>query len=542
MAKKMRRSAPAGPMGPPRRHPFGGWSLRARLIAALVGLLALVSVVIGVVSTLALRDFLVGQVDAQLRAAGDRASHAYENRPRDHESDDGDDPGPDFLGAPGQAAGTLAGELQPGHLPKAAVIDEAGAQQAVPAAAVNVLVDLPADGEPHTRDLGSLGAYRLIAITSPDSDTLITGLPLSGVTEAVWRMTAVAAAVAVIGLLAVGALGAVVVRRSLRPLRRVAATASQVAEVPLDRGEVALSMRVPPADTDPRTEVGQVGSALNRLLGHVSAALAARHESEMRVRQFVADASHELRTPLAAIRGYAEVTKRNRDAVPPDVAYALGRMESETVRMTALVDDLLLLARLDEGRPLATEPVDLTSLIVDAVSDAHVAGPERRWRLDLPEDPVTVTGDAARLHQVFANLLANARTHTPPGTTVTTTLTSSNGAAVVTVTDNGHGIPPDLLPEVFERFARGDTSRSRAAGSTGLGLAIVFAVVEAHQGGATVESRPGHTAFTVTLPLRADEAEPSGSPTTRAQVRTPADSPTHVVTGDKRSPEGMGVR
>jgi two-component system OmpR family sensor kinase len=301
-------------------------------------------------------------------------------------------------------------------------------------------------------------------------------------------------------------------------------------------------MRVPPADTDPRTEVGQVGFALNRLLGHVSAALAARHESEMRVRQFVADASHELRTPLAAIRGYAEMTRRNRDAVPADVAYALGRMESETVRMTALVDDLLLLARLDEGRPLATDPVDLTSLIVDAVSDAHVAGPTRHWRLDLPEDPVTVTGDAARLHQVFANLLANARTHTPPGTIVTTTLTSSNGAAVVTVTDDGHGIPPDLLPEVFERFARGDTSRSRAAGSTGLGLAIVFAVVEAHQGGATVESRPGHTAFTVTLPLRADEAEASGSPTTGTQVRTPVGSPTNVVTGDKRSPEGMGVR
>jgi two-component system, OmpR family, sensor kinase len=231
----------------------------------------------------------------------------------------------------------------------------------------------------------------------------------------------------------------------------------------------------------------------------------------MRVRQFVADASHELRTPLAAIRGYAEVTRRSRDAVPPDVAHALRRVESETVRMTALVDDLLLLARLDAGRPLAAEPVDLTVLIVDAVSDAHVAAPTHRWRLNLPDDPVTVTGDAARLHQVFANLLANARAHTPPGTTVTTTLTSSDGAAVVTVTDDGPGIPPDLLPAVFERFARGDTSRSRAAGSTGLGLAIVFAVVEAHHGGTAAESRPGHTAFTVTLPLRAQPTEPNGS-------------------------------
>jgi two-component system, OmpR family, sensor kinase len=187
-------------------------------------------------------------------------------------------------------------------------------------------------------------------------------------------------------------------------------------------------------------------------------------------------------------------------------------VESETVRMTALVEDLLLLARLDAGRPLAAEPVDLTVLIVDAVSDAHVAGPRHRWRLNLPDDPVTVTGDAARLHQVLANLLANARAHTPPGTTVTTTLTSSDGAAVVMVTDDGPGIPPDLLPELFERFARGDTSRSRAAGSTGLGLAIVFAVVEAHHGAAAMESRPGHTAFTVTIPLRAQPTEPNGSP------------------------------
>jgi two-component system OmpR family sensor kinase len=482
------------------------------LIAALVGLLALVSVVIGVVSTLALRDFLVGQVDAQVRAAGDRTSRAFANPPPPRESDDDDDPGPRFLDAPGQAAGTLGVWLQRGHAPEAGVIDEAGTREAVPTAALSVLVELPADGKLHTRDLGSLGAYRLLAITSPRGDILITGLPLSGVTETVWRMTAVAAAVAVIGLLAVGALGAVVVRRSLRPLRRVAATATQVAEVPLDRGEVALSVRVPPADTDPRTEVGQVGFALNRLLGHVSAALAARHQSEMRVRQFVADASHELRTPLAAIRGYAEVTRRNKDGVPHDAAHALRRIESESVRMTALVEDLLLLARLDAGRPLAAEPVDLTSLIVDAVSDAHVAGPEHRWRLDLPEDPVAVTGDAARLHQVFANLLANAHVHTPPGTTITTSLTSADGTAVVTVADDGPGIPTELLPEVFERFARGDTSRSRAAGSTGLGLAIVFAVIEGHHGKTAVESRPGRTAFTVMLPLQAEEAESNGSP------------------------------
>ena len=169
--------------------------------------------------------------------------------------------------------------------------------------------------------------------------------------------------------------------------------------------------------------------------------------------------------------------------------------------MTTLVDDLLLLARLDSGRPLDRDRVELSGLVVDAVNDAHAAGPDHRWRLDLPEAAVTVTGDAARLHQVLANLLANARTHTPAGTTVTTRLsTTVDGQAVVSVADDGPGIPAGLLPDVFDRFARGDTSRSRAAGSTGLGLAIVAAVVEAHHGRVEVTSRPGRTEFLVRLP------------------------------------------
>jgi two-component system OmpR family sensor kinase len=268
----------------------------------------------------------------------------------------------------------------------------------------------------------------------------------------------------------------------------------------LDRGEVALSVRVPESDTDPRTEVGQVGSALNRMLGHIGNALEARHASETRMRRFIADASHELRTPLAAIRGYAELTRRSRDEVPSDVRHAMSRVESESARMTTLVEDLLLLARLDAGRPVEAEPVDLSRMVVDAVSDSRIAGPDHKWRLDLPAEPVQVTGDAARLHQVLANLLANARTHTPPGTTVTTGVRSTWDSAILTVTDDGPGIPPDLLPEVFERFARGDSSRSRAAGSTGLGLAIVAAVVSAHHGTVEVSSAPGNTRFTVTLP------------------------------------------
>ena len=196
---------------------------------------------------------------------------------------------------------------------------------------------------------------------------------------------------------------------------------------------MALAERVPASDTDPRTEVGQVGSALNELLDHVGAALTARHESELRVRQFVADASHELRTPLASIRGYAELSRREREPVPPSVTHALGRVESEATRMAVLVDDLLLLARLDAGRPLDEEQVDITRIVVDAVSDAHAAGPDHIWQLDVPEESAYVRGDPARLHQVVANLLANARTHTPAGTTVNARVQHVDGEVTVSV-------------------------------------------------------------------------------------------------------------
>ena len=276
-----------------------------------------------------------------------------------------------------------------------------------------------------------------------------------------------------------------------------------IPNLPLDRGEVALPVRVPERDANPNTEVGQMGSALNRMLDHISTALSTRQASETRVRQFVADASHELRTPLAAIRGYAELAQRRRTEVPDEVAHAMGRVSSEADRMTHLVEDLLLLARLDSGRPLERGQVDLSQLAVDALSDAHIAGPDHQWNLDLPDEPVLVDGDAARLHQVLTNLLTNARVHTPPDTTVTLALTADGRDAHLQVSDNGPGIPVGLQSEVFERFARGDSSRSRHSGSTGLGLAIVAAVVKAHDGQIAVRSVPGDTVFTVTLPLTA---------------------------------------
>jgi len=371
----------------------------------------------------------------------------------------------------------------------------------VPTAEQPVLLQLPVDGQPHTRRLGSLGDYRLLAARSPDGDVVVTGLPLGGVEATLVGLGTIMGLVAVVALVATGVAGALIVRVTLRPLRRVATTAARVAELPLDRGEIGLSVRVPEADTDPRTEVGQVGAALNRMLGHVAAALAARQASETRVRQFVADASHELRTPLAAIRGYAELSRRSGDPVPPVVAQAMDRVESESARMTTLVEELLLLARLDSGRQAAREPVDLSRLVAEAVADAHVRSADHRWLLELPDEPVIVTGDAGSLQQVVTNLLSNAHTHTPPGTTVTTGLTADrDGAVTVTVVDDGPGIPTGLLPEVFERFVRGDTSRGRATGSTGLGLSIVAAVVAAHGGRISVTSRPGQTRFIVILP------------------------------------------
>jgi two-component system OmpR family sensor kinase len=390
------------------------------------------------------------------------------------------------------------------------VLDSAGETEAVQTSAATGLEGLPI-GEATTRDLGRLGDYRLLAVRAADGDVIVTGLPLEGVHATVLRLAAIVTLVALLGLVLAAFAGTAIVRYALRPLRRVAATASRVAELPLDRGEVALAERVSDQDADPGTEVGQVGAALNTMLEHVATALRSRQHSETRVRQFVADASHELRTPLASIRGYAELTRRSTETVPPDVAHALRRVESEAVRMTGLVDDLLLLARLDSGRPVDHAPVDLSRLVVDAASDARAVGVDHRWDLSIPAEPVVVRGDAPRLHQVVANLLANARTHTPPGTTVTVRLAArSGGGAVLTVADDGPGIPADLQPDVFDRFARGDQSRSRAAGSTGLGLAIVAAVVEAHGGTVTVASSPGWTEFTVTLPGTAAAATRSG--------------------------------
>jgi two-component system OmpR family sensor kinase len=462
-------------------------SLRTRLVATTLLLLAIASTVIAVVTTVSLRQFLMGRLDDEVRMSSRvfiRAEPGF--APTLIQPDRGPRPPPNALTA----------VVRDGTVVAASVFPFGEDPRPVPAPEYPDLTGLPVGVPPRSVDLGELGDYRLVATRTPIGDVVVSGMPEAPVQTTVTWLVLIELVVTGITLAGAGTAAAIVVRRELRPLERVAATASRVSTLPLDQGEVSLVERVP--DVDPRSEVGQVGSALNRMLDNVESALEARHESEMQLRQFVADASHELRTPLAAISGYTELTRRGE--LSPDVEYSLTRIASQTERMTTLVEDLLLLARLDAGRPLERSEVDLTRLVVDAVADAHAAGPEHRWQLAVPDQPVVVAGDSSRLAQVLANLLANARTHTPAGTSVTVALAADRRCAQLSVSDDGPGIPPDLLPHIFERFARGSTSRSRDNGSTGLGLAIVRAVVAAHAGTVDTASRPGRTEFTVQLP------------------------------------------
>lgn len=497
-----------------RPKPLRDWTLRARLLAGLLGLLAVVSLGVGTFTEISLQHFLIGRLDNQLTATDHRNSvgfHGFGPPPAGGGPTGGEAVAPLPQGV---GEGTIGLRADDTGSVVATYRPATGADRVLSAQAAAVLENVSRDGEPHTVGLPGYGQYRVAARTTPTGTLLVTGLPLKDVTATLVRLTVVITAFTAAGLLIAAFLGAFIVRLALRPLRRVTTTASKVAEMSLDEGEVALAVRVP--NPNPHTEVGQVGVALNRMLENVNDALNARHQSETRVRQFVADASHELRTPLASIRGYAELTRRSREIAPPDIAHAMTRVEAEASRMTTLVEDLLLLARLDAGRPLASDDVDLTRLVVDVLSDAHAAGPDHQWHLDLGEEPVTVRGDAARLQQVLVNILGNARSHTPAGTNIWMSLAELDGTAVISVRDDGPGISAELIPEIFERFSRGEESRSRAAGSTGLGLAIVAAVVTAHRGHISVQSRPGETIFTVRLPMHGSVQATSQTPSSSA--------------------------
>ena len=554
-------SAPKVPRGRRLAALLSLRTISGKLIVGLVVLFGLASVIVSVITAQSLNNSLMSSLSQQLQAATHTWSNCVQqstadSQRRDPDPNDASKPDPDDYAQcseSGQAPGTfeelLAGTSIGYKHTVASTCPLSAADQAT-------LANLPVSGhaapirpadsggpnppgpapsapfKTYVRTLDSLGGdFLLTKVAGPQQGTaLVTGMPLAMVDDTLNHVENTEKVVFATVLLLAVILGAGLVQVSLRPLRRVAATATRVTELPLDSGEVTLPAGVP--DTDPRTEVGRVGAAFNRMLFHVEKALGRRAASEARLRRFAADASHELRTPLSAIRGYAELALRHPGPVPEDVSHALRRVQSESARMTVLVDDLLLLARLDAGRPLEREPLDLSRLVIETTSDARVARGDHRWRLDLPDEPVLVEGDEHRLHQVMANLLSNAGKHTPPGSTVSVALalgTTPPGATAagtsvlqrgvvpsgprveLSITDDGPGIPAELLPELFERFTRGDTGRARevsAAGkSTGLGLAIVDAVVAAHGGCIIVTSRPGMTRFAIFLPLLREPAE-----------------------------------
>jgi two-component system OmpR family sensor kinase len=377
-----------------------------------------------------------------------------------------------------------------------------------------------------TDAVSGTGRYRVQVSSLPGNQgMLVVAAPLDTVTGTLTHLIEVELVIAgvVLVLLASGAFW--LLRAGLRPLERIAETAGGIADGDLD-------VRVTPADT--HTEVGRLGLALNGMLERLQDAFARRDQSDAQLRRFVANASHELRTPLTSIRGYAALFRRGAQDKPEDLAKSMARIESEATRMSVLIDDLLLLARLDERRPLERRHVDLTKIALDTVQDARARDPDRPITVH-GRGPLVVQGDEQRLRQVAANLLANAQLHTPPGTPVHVGLAARGDHAILTVADQGPGIDPDQAAHIFERFYRGtlvgahDTA-PRSAG-TGLGLAIVAAIMHAHQGTATVRSTPGNGAtFEVTLPLADTTPAPSKQPPATTNTTAPCAGPQPIST------------
>jgi two-component system, OmpR family, sensor kinase len=468
-------------------------SLRTRLTALLVSLLLLTCLVLAVVTSVALHAYLVTRLDQQLVLAGNRYAVSLEH-PNDHDADN------NFSSVVGQAVGTLGARLAGGQVTAAGIVTDESTTGSVSAADRAALEKLAVGGARDVQ-LPTLGEYRVIVTRGLDDDVQVTGLPTHGVDDTIARLSLIETIVALSAAALVALIGSVSVRLALRPLDRVARTARSVIDLPLAKGRVQLPGRL--ANPAPDTEVGQVTGAVNSMLEHVESALSERHASEDLLRQFVADAGHELRTPVAVIRSHAEYAQMSAANLPPQVDEALTRIGAESARMGVMVEDLLLLARLDSGRPLRSEPVDLTRVVLDAAIDAQALGTQHEWTLELPTSETTVSGDVHSLQQVLVNLLGNAIAHTPSGTRVTIALAAADGDAVLMVADNGPGIAPDFLPHVFERFARADSARKHTTGESGLGLAIVEAIVRSHNGSIGVESSPSGTTFTVRLPMSA---------------------------------------
>jgi two-component system, OmpR family, sensor kinase len=470
---------------------LGRLSLRARLVVAIIALAAAGLGVAGLVTYASLRSFLVERTDESLQDSHFgierdlfRGECGVAGRPLP-----GASPG-DFiqLRSPGnvvlcsrQTTTYNAGETSPPRLPATIA---AGSRGDGPDRVQYFTV--PAED--------GASRYRVRASIEPRSQAILfVATPLDDVDATLRRLLLIEVLVTAAVLAALGALGLWVVRLGLRPLTEIESTAAAIAA-----GD--LSSRVQRAE--PRTEVGRLGMALNSMLGQIEAAFTAQAESERRLRRFVADASHELRTPLAAVRAYAELFSRGADRRPADLRRSMRGISLESERMSVLVDDLLLLARLDEGRPLEREPIELESVVGEAVEAARAVEPGRPIHFDA--DHARVLGDRDRLRQIVDNLLGNVRAHTPPGTPASVRVHAENGSGVIEVEDAGPGMSPEDAARAFERFYRADESRSRASGGVGLGLSIVAAVAEAHGGAVEARTESGRGAtIRITLPLAA---------------------------------------
>jgi two-component system, OmpR family, sensor kinase len=476
-------------------------SLRARLLAVLA-VLAIVGLFVADVATYAaLRSFLTNRVDSSLAVSADALtrplSHGFPPDRGDFYQLASTTPGIfiQFRSESGSVVYSLASRQSDGTL------SEPKLPKSMP--------ELGNDGSATftTSALSGGGEFRTLIERLPFGGLVIVAAPLDDVDATLHRLFLIELLVSIAVVAAIVALGLWLVRVSLRPLRKIEDTAAAIAA-----GD--LSRRI--EDANPRTEVGRLGGALNTMLGQIEEAFTERTASEQRLRRFVADASHELRTPLSAVQAYAELFERGARDRPEDLARAMAGIERESQRMGVLVDDLLLLARLDQGRPLEREPVDVAELAAEAVDAARTLEPERPIELVAP-DELVVVGDPARLRQVLDNLLANVRAHTPPRAGVTVRVARSDGRAAIEIADQGPGLTEDQAVRVFERFYRADPSRSRDGGGSGLGLSIVSAIAAAHGGSATVDSQAGRGAtFKVDLPLATTRAAPvpvEGAPT-----------------------------
>ena len=498
-------------------------TLRARLTIALVALLAVGLVAADVVTYTALRASLVRRIDQQLEASW---RSVLTSQPPG-------EAGPGSLALP---AGTYAELFDASGKPVGHPVQNPcyGCPTPPPP---NLPATMSSSGPPGSSSLFTVGPsggrgpdYRAIAVAAPGDTTLVVAIPMTEVSQTLGRLVWIGGAVTLAVLAGMALLSLWTVRRELRPLERIEDTAGAIAG-----GD--LSRRVEPSD--PNTEVGRLGIALNGMLGRIEEAMDERRASEAALRRFLADASHELRTPLTSIRGYAELFRRGADADPGDTAIAMRRIEQESERMGVLVNDLLFLARAGHGRPVAHDPVDLVRVAHDAVLDARALDGSRDISMDAPPELI-VHGDEARLRQVCANLLSNALAHTPAGTDVRVRVADDAGAALLQVVDSGSGIEPEDAAHVFEPFYRADPSRERAGtdapdedwSGTGLGLAIVAAVAEAHDGTASVESGSGGATFTVRFPIEGPVDDETSGPLALPMVGEPPGVPTGPVVGD----------